>query len=44
MRWVWHVAWMRMMITHRGILIKTLKEGQCLEDTNVDERVILKWI
>jgi hypothetical protein len=44
MRLVWHVAWMRMKITHTGILIKTLKEGHCLEDTAVDERIILKWV
>jgi hypothetical protein len=29
---------------HTGILIITLKEGHCLEDTDVDERIILKWV
>jgi len=44
MRWVWHVACMRMKITHIGILIKTLKEGHCSEDKNADDRMILKWV
>ena len=33
-----------MKVTHIGILIKTLKEGQCSEGTDVDERMILKWV
>ena len=33
-----------MKVTHKGILIKTLKEGHCSEDTNVDDRMILKWV
>jgi hypothetical protein len=29
---------------HTGIWRKPLKEGDCLEYTGVNERIILKWI
>jgi hypothetical protein len=44
MRWVEHVARMGRGEVHTGFWWGDLREGDNLEDADIDGRIILKWI
>ena len=43
-RWVWHVACMGRGAVYTGFYWGNLRETDHLEDADVGERVILRWI
>jgi hypothetical protein len=44
MRWAGHVARMEDRRAECRVLVSNLREGDHLEDSDVDGRIILKWI